>query len=809
MGNGAAFVRHWRWMFLLLFVGCSWQAMADGSVYMVSARQGIADLSNADFSKYKYALSGEWTMYPGQLLTPKDTAALQSGYIVQYPQLWTSTAIEGNTLPARGYATYRLLVVVPKGTRSADLALAMPDGYSSYRLFIDGVDFLQNGKPGTSAETTIPYFRPVAKRLHFDSDTFQILIQYANFHHQRGGPYRQLIIGDNDVLKNEVDVSQAYDIFMAGCLFMGGLFFLGLFLFGSHDRAILYFSLFCLCYIYRIIGVDQYTLHGILPGLNWFTAIRLEYLSLGGSIIFFVLYTRYLYPKEMSNWLTKGVVILSAAFLASLALPTYWFTHLLQPYLVVLVIVTCYIAYVYVLAALRRRPGAGYALMSTAVLMLIGSILIIEYLAVVDIPKAVSLVGYVLFFFLQSLILSYRFAYVLKKSRNDALEGIKAKSAFLSTMSHEIRTPLNSVIGLANLMLTKSPRPDQKEYLDTLLFSANHLLTTINDILDYNKIEAGKMELSADVVNLFDLSKQLADSARVLAQEKQLQVIFKCDQMLASRSVITDRSRMIQVITNLMHNAVKFTEKGSIALRLEILSCTNETVTVHISVSDTGIGIPPEKQKLIFEEFAQADSSITREFGGTGLGLALCRKILSMQHSELKVESEHGKGATFYFIQSYAWAADANEGRVNDANASAGKPVSLEGRSVLLVEDDIINTMVAEQLLLNMESTLRISNATNGEEAIKAYQQQVPDLILMDINMPLMDGLTATREIRKLEADTGNPWIPIIALTAGTLDDDAQNCTDAGMDAIVIKPFKPDDLRQTMLKLLEQKDRMI
>lgn len=809
MGNGAAFVRHWRWLFLLLFIGCSWQAMADGGVYIVSARQGVADLSNADFSKNKYALAGEWTMYPGQLLTPKDTAALQNGFLVQYPKLWTSTEINGKLLPARGYATYRLLVVVPKGTRSADLALAMPDGYSSYRLFVDEVDFLQNGKPGTIAETTTPYFRPVAKRLHFDKDTFQILIQYANFHHQRGGPYRQLLIGNNDALKNEVDVSQAYDIFLAGCLFMGGLFFLGLFLFGTHDRAILYFSLFCLAYIYRIIGVDQYTLHGILPGLDWFTAIRLEYLSLGGSIIFFVLYTRYLYPQEMSIRLTKVVVAMSLAFIASLVLPTYWFTHLLQPYLVVLVLATCYIAYVYVLAALRRRPGAGYALMSTAMLMLIGGILIVEYLAVVDAPKSVSLLGYVLFFFLQSLILSYRFAYVLKKSRNDALEGIKAKSAFLSTMSHEIRTPLNSVIGLANLMLTKSPRPDQKEYLDTLLFSANHLLTTINDILDYNKIEAGKMELSADEVNLYELTKSIASSARVLAQEKHLEVIYKCDPLLEKRNIIADRGRMIQVVTNLMHNAVKFTEKGSIALRLEVMSYNNEAVSVHVSVSDTGIGIPPEKQRLIFEEFAQADSSITREFGGTGLGLALCRKILAMQKADLKVDSEPGKGATFYFLQSYAWAPGASTESTHPQQAAPAKPVSLEGKSILLVEDDMINTMVAEQLLLNMDASLRISNATNGEEAVAAYQQQMPDLILMDINMPVMDGLTATRHIRRLEVELERPWVPVIALTAGTLEDDAQNCMDAGMDAIVIKPFKPEDLQETMLRLLEQKEQMI
>lgn len=788
----------WLW---LLALGAAAQ-----EVKVATAKNGILDLRNADFQRYKYALDGEWKIYPGKLLTPAQKAELEEGFLVQYPMLWHGTYIEGERLPSRGYATYALQVILPKDIQPDDLALHMPDGYSSYKLYIDDEPFLKNGVTGKTAATTVPYFRPVTKRLHFKNDTVQILIQYANFHHQRGGPYRQLIIGNNDILKNEMEVNQAFDIFMAGCLFMGGLFFLGLFLFGTHDKAILYFSLFCLVYIYRIVGVDMYTLHGIFPNLSWFVTIRLEYISLGVSIIFFLLYTRHLYPDEVHDRFIMWTVVSSLVFIANTCLPAFWFTHLLQPYLFILVASTGYIAYVYILAARNNRPGAGYALLSTAVLILIGTILIVEYLAVLIVPKIIVLIGYVLFFFFQSLILSYRFAFVLKKSRNDALEGIKAKSSFLSTMSHEIRTPLNSVIGMANLMLTKSPRADQKMYLDTMLFSANHLLTTINDILDYNKIEAGKMTLNQDDISLCEVCSHTVDAARVLIHTKPVQVLFVCDDLLTTQKVFADKGRVVQVITNLMHNAVKFTEKGTIELRLKVIRSDAKQVTVEVSVTDTGIGIPLEKQRLIFNEFEQADSSVTREFGGTGLGLALCRKILEMQQSELRVESEVGKGARFYFTQTFAWS-----GSIAATQALTALPGIVEQnnllyqRTILLAEDDLINTMVAEQLLYNMEPSLNIIATANGSEALEAYQQHQPDIVLMDVNMPIMDGLTATREIRAFEKNEGITAVPIIALTAGTLEDDAQRCMDAGMDDIVIKPFKPDHLHQCMLRLLEKK----
>jgi signal transduction histidine kinase/CheY-like chemotaxis protein len=772
---------------------------------------GVLDLRQVPVEQQTVKLDGEWIFYPGQIIAPDADFSKHKGYYVPYPKLWHNIIINGKPLSPIGYGTYRLTVLIDSAVNSENLALDIPDVYSSLTVFVDNTPFFNLGVPGTSAQSTKPYFRPSAKRLHCETGGFTLTLHVANFHHSKGGPNKSILLGNNDILKHNRENARSYDVFLAGCLFMGGLFFLGLFAFGRKDKATLYFSLFCLAYTYRIVGTDEYTLHHVFPNLSWFVTLRLEYLSLYASFIFLILFNYTLYPVEFNRQLMRLFVGISMGlFTVTLFAPSVFYTRLLTPFLIMVVIKLVYTVYVYVLGYINKRSGALFSLISTSILSILGLLIISSYYLDVRPNRSILLLAYVAFFFFQSLVLSHRFASVLNAAKDKAMMAYKAKSDFLSTMSHEIRTPLNSVIGITNLLLQKKPDKEQKEYLDTLLFSANNLLYIINDILDFTKLEAGKMKLKYRPARLGEIGRRIVNTTGILANEKGIAMHFVCDEVLHQQSVMIDADRTTQVINNLMMNAIKFTAEGSVSLIMQLKEQNETHLTAEIRVEDTGIGIPAEKQQLIFEKFTQVDSSINRGYGGTGLGLPICKEILSLQGVDLLLQSEEGKGSKFWFVQVFEKAAEASPTDGQQVQETELEVAAyLNGRTILIAEDNAINMMVVEKILLNLAPGIIIKKALNGEEAVKAYLEVNPDLILMDVNMPVMDGLRASITIREQEALKGGEKIPIIALTAGTMREDKERCLEAGMDAMIGKPFKIEELRDTMIRLLEtyQNDR--
>ncbi len=352
-------------------------------------------------------------------------------------------------------------------------------------------------------------------------DTLQLVLQIANFHHSKGGPYKHLVLGDHQSLKDEYKRDSALDLGMSGALLMGGLFFFGLYLFGKYDRAMLFFSLYCITYSYRPVGSRLYVLHDMFPSLGWFTAVRLEYFTLFISVGFFALYTLYLYPKDLNKRLigSLGASCLALAF-STLVISPMWFTMALNPFLLLMFAVVAYTTWVYIRARRNNRIGSGYALASTVVIMLVMLLINLEYFQLLLPASIVLFVGYFTFLFLQSLVLAFRFANILDQARQQALIGLRVKSEFLSTMSHEIRTPLNAVIGMTHLLLKSNPRVDQQEQLGVLLFSAKNLLSIVNDILDYNKIEEGKINFESIPIDMGVICRNVCMGLQTQADEK-------------------------------------------------------------------------------------------------------------------------------------------------------------------------------------------------------------------------------------------------------------------------------------------------
>jgi PAS domain S-box-containing protein len=366
-----------------------------------------------------------------------------------------------------------------------------------------------------------------------------------------------------------------------------------------------------------------------------------------------------------------------------------------------------------------------------------------------------------------------------------------AKSSFLANMSHEIRTPMNAIIGMTNIGMA-SDETNRKDYcLHRIDEASKHLLGIINDILDMSKIEAGKFELSLGEFHLSRTFENIVNIVKFRMDEKHQMLSFYLDENIP-RNLYGDEQRITQVLMNLIGNAIKFTpERGAISISTKLLEKEGDVCTIECSVTDTGIGIGKEQQVNLFDSFQQAESSTATKYGGTGLGLSISKNIVEMMDGRIWIESDLGKGSSFYFtIKVNCFDEERPDFEDNDL---IEKGISFEGKTALLAEDIDINREIVLSLL--EPTKLQIDCACNGLEAIRMFEvsPEKYDIILMDVQMPELDGLEATRRIRDLDTPKAKS-IPIIAMTASVFKEDVNNCLDAGMNDHVGKPLDLDDL---------------
>ena len=421
----------------------------------------------------------------------------------------------------------------------------------------------------------------------------------------------------------------------------------------------------------------------------------------------------------------------------------------------------------------------------------------------------------------------------LARAKSVAEKANQIKSEFLANMSHEIRTPMNGVIGMTQILRKSRPlTKEQIHHIDLIARSADTLLDVINDILDFSKIEAGRLMLEEKDVDLRDIVKDVIGILTPRLKNDQVQFVAEVPPEIKVRYQ-GDRTRLHQLLMNLAGNAVKFTEQGHITIRLDVVKMIDNTHLVLFEVQDTGIGIPEEKLATIFNAFTQADSSTSRKYGGTGLGLTICRRLVELMKGEIDVRSKPGKGSVFWFMipLKYADATDFSMTRLTE-NVSSRTPnitayttkiktgasksdetaagenevpetgttsaILLPKFSILLAEDVHVNVIVAKTMLESFGCEVDV--AENGVAALKKLKENFYDIVLMDCQMPEMDGYECTQRIRNGEIGIRNPHVPIIAMTAHAMSGDRQKCIDAGMDDYITKPITADSLREIVAR---------
>lgn len=742
-----------------------------------SAIDDPMDLRNHDFDTDPIiSLDGQWS-YADSCLYPSECNPTIS---VDVPNV----RLDEMGFPSFGYGTFYLEFIVD---HELPLMLKVFDQFSAYEVYVNGELIGNVGVSGPDKESTTPGRQMLYLPLHdLSSDTVRLAIAISNFSHHKRGVGGKVLLGLEKAVLHQKFLDDSYDMFLTGFLILATFFFLGLFFNGRQDYAILYFALFTLVYAYRIVGWHNYVLHDMI-NIPYRLGLIFEYSTFYLSGAFFAMYLEKLFPHEAPKVLTRIFAYLSIAWTFSTLLPVQILTQFNIPYLYILLVGIFLMVGILIKAVLNKRPGARYSLYSVMGVLAVFIFKSLNYLHVVEENRLVSIAGELIFFIFQALILSRIFTENWRQAKLEAEQLAVAKSDFLSVMSHEIRTPLNAVIGTAYHLMESDPKPDQVDDLKRLRNSSENLLSLINNVLDYNKIESGKIELDQSFVSLKSYCETQVSLLQPLADQKGIVLKLMCDQDLPEQ-VCIDRTRVGQVLTNLIGNAIKFTSEGHVILRVALLRESDVDIDMRLEVEDTGNGIAAKDIQKIFGAFEQSNNSLTREYGGVGLGLAISKKLIELMGSTIEIKSEPGIGSKFSFVLTCQKMDEVK------LQVQSKEPVDLSSLKVLLVEDNEMNVLIAKRQL--EKRGIQVVVASSGAEALAQVGKESFDLILMDLQMPVMDGFEATLKLREMGFDK-----PIIALTAASVS--PKELKEKHLDGMLPKPFSPDDLIAKLKEFVE------
>ena len=762
-------------------------------------------------------LNGRWSIHWNQLLTGADESAAEitPRVFAEVPGVWTR-----NGLPGRGYATYRLTVLTQEDT--GKLGLQIPAIAPAYRILVDGRVIAEAGVVASDRTAAKAAYYPQTVVFEPPGKRFDLFVQTSNELYPQGGIWYSMTLGTDRSMLAMKERTGIVDMAVFGGCALLGLYQIALFLLRRSERSSLFFGICCILGAVRIGAVGGMYIVHLYPNTDIRLLILLEYLSYYGGVTAALLFVRELFPKEFHPAAIKSLACIGFVFIGSvLLLPAEWYTQFIELYKYVSLGSIAYILFGFMLALWRRRSGAllqltGWIIFAaTALHDILYSVGRIVWIDLQLVPY-----GFILLVFIEAMELARRFTNafrIIGRMSDELIASNRMKDEFLANTSHELKTPLHGIMNLSQALADEKAGPlngHQREQLEVVVSVARRMSNLINDILDLSRLKNSGIQLQRRPVDVRAVLSAQQEVFRHYIGSKP--VTLRLDWPDTLPYAYADESRLLQIAYNLIGNAIKFTPEGEVTV-----SARSEGGMLHLSVADTGIGIEADKLETIFQSFEQVGTSVAREYGGTGLGLGIARRLVELHGGWISVKSEAGRGSVFTFtlpvtegslmqeVQPIAGegrreAARLPAGWLETAAASVSIPESGSKRehTILAVDDDPVNLRVLQAVLA--DEPYDIVTAASGKEAMDILNRMggTIGLVILDVMMPGQTGYETCLQIRQKYALFE---LPVLLTTVRSEPSDVMYGFEVGANDYLTKPFQAYELRARTRTLLEMR----
>lgn len=757
------------------------------------ARQGVLDLRDHDFeSNPTFELSGDWEIYLSQFYNSSNFDTATSW--LKSKALYVPSTLDWSEYPQLhdgykqfGFATMRLRVLMPDSFPKQ--ALMIRDARTAFKIYINGKGFEGAGEVSQTAYNSNPDWRNTSKGAEFNPGVNEVILLISNFHHGRGGLVDPIVMGTSETVFYSRNLEIGGVLFLTGCLLLAGIFALGLFWFKTSDVVGLFFFLFCGFFALFIINSGPHLLSSLFRDMEWNFSLRLMWISFYASIISYGYFLLANFRERLRPAVFHIITAMSAIMIILTAFTApHFFTMIQIYYFGFLLLAVLGITMGALLQANFGHKLAWVNTLGTIALFAVVGHQILSYLDFTIYWPMFYVGGLALFIFSQAVVMAIKFGRNYRDSSLAALAAAKTRDEFLNAMSHELKTPMNAILGMSSFLEKSELNSNQRDKLKAIRQNGESLMSMINDVLSISELDSGQLKLKNAVLDLEGAIKSAINLSKQHLKKKSVKFKYYIDPEIPEL-LMGDASRIKQVLIHLLNNAFKFTDKGEVLLKATHVENVNGFSRVHFSLKDTGVGMKL-RAKSSLSIFTLNKPGKSNKFHGNGLGLSVTADLLEKMGGMLSIKSKRYVGTEV----SFDLVLEEYQAKPEPATSIFKKNEIDTNLKILYAEDNPVNQKLMILMLNAMGLNADIAN--NGEEAVKMAMQKYYNIILMDIQMPVMDGLEASTRI--VEHSNARPII--IATTANLAEVDKRKCFAVGMNDFLTKPLSQEDLKLAILK---------